>query len=527
VATGSELSYTTNASAMAMANAIFGSGVTVNSASYSGPSNSSAIYSGGSRAPGVVPSDSGVILSTGNVADFTQKNGDPNRSTGTSTDTSGANNNAQFNAIAGTNTYDAVWMDVNFTPTGNMMTMSFVFASEEYPEFINSQFNDVVGVWVNGTHVPITVGNGATSVNNINGNTQQNLFVSNTNDAFNTEMDGFTITLSLTMPVNPGVINSIRIGIADASDAAYDSNLLIAADSVQTTVIAMDDAVNLSPFGSKTLNVLANDIGPSGGTLTITHINGVAVTAGSIVTLTSGQTVKLNADGTFLITGDGQVEVKDFTYTITDSSGQSDIGFVKINSIPCFVAGTGILTPSGEVAVETLTPGDLVMTQDDGPQPLRWIGRRVVEAVGAFAPIHIRANTFGRHRDLMVSPFHRVLIRDSLAELLFGEAEVLVAAKDLVNDHSVRAVPGGRVDYVHLLFDTHQVVFSEGLATESFLPGPQTTSLFEAEVLAEISAIFPEFDLHTGKGYGPAARRTLRAYEVQVLFTAAKSAKAA
>jgi hypothetical protein len=43
----------------------------------------------------------------------------------------------------------------------------------------------------------------------------------------------------------------------------------------------------------------------------------------------------------------------------------------------------------------------------------------------------------------MVSPFHRVLIRDSLAELLFGEAEVLVAAKDLVNDHSVRAVPGG------------------------------------------------------------------------------------
>jgi hypothetical protein len=83
------------------------------------------------------------------------------------------------------------------------------------------------------------------------------------------------------------------------------------------------------------------------------------------------------------------------------------------------------------------------------------------------------------------------------------------------------------VDYVHLLFDTHQVVFSEGLATESFLPGPQTTSLFEAEVLAEISAIFPEFDLHTGKGYGPAARRTLRAYEVQVLFTAAKSAKAA
>jgi hypothetical protein len=417
-----------------------------------------------------------------------------------------------------------VWLDVDFTPTGNMMTMSFVFSSEEYPEYINSQFNDVVGVWVNGTHVPITIGNGVTSVNNINGNTQQNLFVNNTNDAYNTEMDGFTVTLSLTMPVNAGVLNSIRIGVADASDTNYDSNLLIAGDSVQTTLVAIDDSVNLNPNGVKTLDVLANDIGPAGATLTITHINGIAVTVGSTVTLPSGQTVTLNADGTFTITGDGQTETKDFTYTISDGLGHTDIGFVKINSIPCFVAGTGIQTPNGEVAVEQLLPGDLVMTQDDGPQPLRWIGRRKVAAEGSFAPIHIRANTFGRHRDLMVSPLHRILIRDSLAELLFGETEVLIAAKDLINDKSVRSVPGGEVEYVHLLFDRHQVVFSEGLATESFLPGPQTTKSFEAEIVAEICALFPEIDPETGKGYSPAARRTLRSFEAQLLLASGKAA---
>ena len=507
-----------------MANAIFGNGVTVNGASYSGPSNSSAIYSNGQLAAGVVPSNTGVILSTGDVDDFTQRNGDPNRSSGTSTNTSGANNNSQFNAIAGTNTYDAVWMDVDFTPTGSFMTMSFVFASEEYPEYINSQFNDVVGVWVNGTHVPITVGNGVTSVNNINGNTQQNLFVNNTNDAFNTEMDGFTVTLTLTMPVNPGVLNSIRIGIADAADSNYDSSILIGGDSVQTTLVAIDDSVNLNPNGVKTLDVLSNDIKQPGATLTITHINGVAVVVGSTITLPSGQTVKLNADGTFTITGDGQIETKNFTYTVKDNLGNTDVGFVKINSIPCFVAGTAIRTPEGEVAVETLQPGDLVMTQDDGPQPLRWIGGRTVSATGSYAPVHIRAGTFGQHRDLMVSPLHRILIRDSLSELLFGETEVLVAAKDLVNDRSVRYMTGGDVTYVHLLFDRHQVVFSEGLATESFLPGPQTAKSFEAEILAEICAIFPEIDPETGSGYSPAARRTLRPFEAQLLFAASKAA---
>lgn len=524
MATGAELTYTTNASALSMANEIFGAGVSVNSASYSGPANSSAIYSNGGLSAGVTPSTRGVIMSTGNVRDFTQSSGDPNRSSGTSTDTSGTNFNSLFNAISGTNTYDAVWMDVDFTPVGDTMTMSFVFASEEYPEYINSQFNDVVGVWVNGTHVPITVGNGATSVNNINGNTQENLFVSNTNDAFNTEMDGFTITLSLTMPVNPGVINSIRIGIADASDSQYDSNVLIASNSVQTVLIAADDDVNINPYGLKTIDVLGNDIVPSGGVLTITHINGVPVTVGSVVNLASGQSVKLNADGTLEITGDGQIESKHFTYTISDGLGNSDVGFVKINSIPCFVAGTAILTPTGEVAVESLQPGDLVMTHDDGPQPLRWIGRRVVAAEGDFAPIRIRANTFGPHRDLMLSPLHRVLIRDSLAELLFGETEVLVAAKDLVNDRSVRSIPGGQVEYVHLLFDRHQVVFSEGLATESFLPGPQTTKSFEADIVAEICALFPEVNPETGQGYSPAARRTLRRFEAQLLFKHGKAA---
>ncbi len=523
MATGAELTYT-QSTALQMANAIFGDGVQVTGASYTGPASSAAVYSNGQLSPGVVPSNTGVILSTGRAADFTQSSGDPNRNAGTTTDTSGVNNNAQFNTVAGASTFDAVWLDVDFIPTGDEMTMQFVFSSEEYPEFINSQFNDVVGVWINGTLVPIEVGNGKTTVNNINGTTEENLFRSNTNDAFNTEMDGFTVTLTLKIPVNPGVVNSIRIGIADTADARYDSNLLIAGNSVQTVLVAGNDDVTINPNGTKTLAALANDQGPTGATLTITHVNGVAVTAGQTITLPSGQQVTLNANGTFTIVGDGSIETKTFTYTVSDGLGHTDTAFVTITSIPCFVAGTLIATPMGERVVESLRPGDLVMTHDDGPQPVRWVGQRRVAATGALAPIRIKANTFGDHRTLMLSPQHRVLIRDSLAELLFGEAEVLVAAKDLVNDASIRVCEGGMVDYVHILFDQHQVVFSEGLATESFLPGRQTTESLEQAMVDEICAIFPELNPRTGSGYGPAARRALKAHEAQVLLAAARAA---
>jgi hypothetical protein len=329
-------------------------------------------------------------------------------------------------------------------------------------------------------------------------------------------MDGFTVTLTLTIPVVHGSTNSIRIAIADVSESSYDSNLLIAGDSLQTSVVAQTDSTNVYPTGSKNLDVLTNDTNGGGGTLTITHLNGNAVNVGVPIVLPTGQTVSLNADGTVNILGDGDVENFNFTYTI-DNGTDTDIGIVNVSSIPCFVAGTLITTELGQRNVETLVLGDLILTKDDGLQPLRWKGQRTVAAEDNFAPIRIRANTFGSHDDLMVSPEHRILIRDNLAELLFGEQEVLVSAKDLVNDYSVTRCSGGDVTYVHLMFDRHQVVYSAGLATESFLPGPQTTKVFERKIVDEICTLFPEIDPETGLGYSPAARRILKKFEAKLL----------
>ncbi|SIO30550.1 Hint domain-containing protein [Vannielia litorea] len=513
----SELSINTNASAIQMANAIFGDSVQVVTASYSGSSYSSGIYSGGdSTSPGVVPGDSGVILSTGRASDFTNSSGQANQSTNTSTNTGGANNNAQFNAVAGNSTYDASYMDITFVPDGDVMTMQFVFASDEYPEYANSIYNDVFAVWVNGQYVELEVGTGNTAVTNVNDADNSNLYVDNTDDDYNTEMDGFTITMTLTMPVNAGVQNTIRIGIADTSDSNYDSNVLIAGDSIQTDLVAMTDSVTMGTNFTKTIDVLDNDISSSGATMTVTHINGVAVTAGQSVTLKTGQIITLNADGTLTVQTDGDDEEVNFTYKISDGQGHTDTGFIKLDQVPCFVAGTMIATPEGEVPVERLQPGDMVLTVDEGPQPLRWIGRREVPAQGVMAPIHIRAGTFGPHRALTISPLHRLMIRDPLAELMFGDGEVLVAAKELVNGSSVTRLEGGAVEYVHLLFDRHQVIWSEGLPTESFLPGGQMQHSFEAEIVEEICTLFPELDPETGAGYGPAARRMLSGYEARL-----------
>ncbi|WP_255599283.1 Hint domain-containing protein [Hasllibacter sp. MH4015] len=506
-----------------MAETIFGPGTTVNSATYTGWSQSSGIYTNGDSVSGALtPADTGVILSTGRASDITRSNGDPNRQTNESTNTSGPNNDPDFNAIAGGPTYDASFLEINFTPTTDFVTMQFTFASEEYPEFTGSIYNDAVGVWINGNLVTSPTVN-VTQINSVNQSENATLFNDNTNDDFNTEMDGFTVTLSFIIPVIKDAANDIKIGIADVGDSSYDSSVLIAADSIQGEFIAYDDSITHQEGITTVLDVLANDP-TSGGIAFITHINGIEVSPGDSVTLSDGHVITLTLTGDLEIdppatqTGLTADETINFTYTADDGTGITDTAFVTVTAIPCFVRGTHILTDRGEKKVEDLRPGDLVETRDNGLQPIRWIGSRKIAAEGRFAPVVIEAGTFGMHRRLVVSPQHRIMLTHWMAELMFGEDEVLVAAKDLVNECSVRVLAGDEVEYFHLLFDAHQIVFSEGLATESFLPGPTVLNDLDADVQDEVLTLFPEIDPDTKLGYGPAARIPLRGFEAKAML---------
>ncbi|MBF9031237.1 2,3,4,5-tetrahydropyridine-2,6-carboxylate N-succinyltransferase [Rhodobacterales bacterium HKCCE3408] len=511
-------------SALEMADTLFGDNILILAARYFGDNRSSGIWSSGdAQAPDLTAADSGVILSTGRVRDVTNTSGNENASTNTSTNTRGVNNDPDFNAIAGTNTYDAAILEVDFVPDTDLLSIQFTFASEEYPEYVGSLFNDTVGVWINGQLVESAIFD-ISQINNLNQGENETLFIDNSAGSVNTEMDGLTVTLSLYIPVTAGQTNTLKIGIADVADSVYDSSLLISANSIQGVFIAYDDTLIAQEGVTKTIDVLAND--DNVGQAFVTHVNGKEIAPGGSITLNSGHVITLTVDGLLQVApppdqvGLTDPETINFSYTASagDGSGYTDTAFVTVTAIPCFAAGTLIRTGGGDVPVELLAPGDLIETRDDGQQPIRWIGRRRVAAEGAFAPIVIEPGTFGHHERLVLSPQHRVLIRHHMAELLFGEDEVLVAAKDLVNGVSVHVREGGEVTYFHLLFDRHQMVWSEGLLTESFLPGPQTLPGFERDLRAELCALFPGLDPETGQGYGPSARPGLRSYEARALL---------
>lgn len=202
-----------------------------------------------------------------------------------------------------------------------------------------------------------------------------------------------------------------------------------------------------------------------------------------------------------------------YTFNLERTSHQQDNQYADYAA--CFTSGTRISTPNGLRRIETLQVGDLVSTLDNGPQPIRWIGQRRVEAQDAFAPIRVAPGVLGNTRDLWLSPEHRVLCRDARVQLLFGCDEALVAVKTLVDGRNVTREVGGEVTYLHLLLDTHDVVFAEGAPSETLLLSDHALRGMGDAAAAEALTLFPELVTEA-----TAAKRCLRGYEGAVLRAA-------
>ncbi len=249
-----------------------------------------------------------------------------------------------------------------------------------------------------------------------------------------------------------------------------------------------------------------------GDTVTITDASGASITyTGVTFYLAGGREVFSPIDGQTLVNG-----------TLTDTSfvtTQQSVTPEELEAIPCFTPGTLIETQWGARAVETLNVGDQIATQDNGFQTLRWIGRRTVQAKGPLAPIRIQTGALGNTRTLLVSPQHRMMLCGWQAQLHFGEDEVLVAAKHLVNGTTITQTDHRSVDYIHLMFDRHEIIFAEGIATESFHPGDFVLGQ-DAEARAEILHIFPELADHA-KNLWPTARKIAKGYEAALMRVAA------
>lgn len=218
------------------------------------------------------------------------------------------------------------------------------------------------------------------------------------------------------------------------------------------------------------------------------------------------------------------VQVADGTIDVSSPSAQF-ASLVAIGVPPCFAPGTRIATDRGEVPVESLKPGDRLMTLDRGAQTLLWIGRR--EQVFSdpdddrHKPVRIGPGALGDgtpRAALIVSPQHRMMLSGPGVRDLFGEDEVLGMAKGLVGYKGIRRMRGKRkIVYYALLLARHEVIFAEGAATESFRPGPVALADFEPRVREQIYAHYPGLKDDPDVALGPPARHILTRRQVETL----------
>ncbi len=219
-----------------LVNTLLGEGVAVSNITLTGANIAAGAFTGGE---GILGFENGIILSSGNISfvagpnefdDVTAINdlaGDPDLDA----------------LVPGFKTFDATVLEFDFVPETEIIQFEYVFTSDEYNEFVNTEFNDVFGFFVNGENIALIPGTTTpVAINNINNGNPFGTNASNpeyyiNNDLsdgggeINTEMDGLTTVLTATADVNPDETNHIRMAIADAGDWALDSNVIIRAES--------------------------------------------------------------------------------------------------------------------------------------------------------------------------------------------------------------------------------------------------------------------------------------------------------
>jgi len=275
---------------------------------------------------------------------------------------------------------------------------------------------------------------------------------------------------------------------------------------------------------------LATVVKSGGSTWTVTSVNTTTVTV-TVDDINDNGTIS-NAEWDAAIGGGGNDTGSiNYLFEGTGSSGQlyalngttftvgQNVTAIKstlsnsfeanVSSVICLTKGTDVLTSTGWRAIEAISVGDAVVTANDNSEVVRWIGQRRLDRTDLennpkLYPVRISKGTLGNGlplRDLLVSRQHRVLVQSNIATRMFGESEVLVSAIKLTK------VPGifvdetvEHVEYFHLLFDKHEIIFAEGASTESLFTGPEALKAVNVDAREEIIGLFPEL---TKLSYAP------------------------
>lgn len=268
-------------------NILVGQGVTVSNVQFTGANTAIGSFQAVNTSLGM---DEGIIMTTGTVNSGPAGPHGPNNRPDAGLD-NGAAGYAPLTNIVGTNTFNAAVLEFDFVPQSDTVRFEYIFGSDEYPEYVNSQFNDVFAFFISGPGIPggqqnMAIIPGTTqpvAINNVNNGTNNtgpctncNFYVNNgtgNNAPFNQsnfyiQYDGFTTPLEAVSPVECGETYHLIIAISDVGDAIWDSGIFLAANSLSS-----EQPVNVSyeltsdPFNDG--QTMAQ--GCSGATITITR----------------------------------------------------------------------------------------------------------------------------------------------------------------------------------------------------------------------------------------------------------------
>lgn len=370
---------------------LLGTGVTASNIVLDAAPIAAGTFQGGLPAVGI---DNGIVLSSGDIASVPG----PNTSDWTSTSNLRAGD-PDLDLLTTSPTYDATRLEFDFVcASGGQISFQYVFTSEEYNEFVNTQFNDVFGFFLNGVNIATLPGGTAVAINNVNcGNPYSSsaggncgLYRNNScadlpggtfpcAGPFDTEMDGLTVVLTATGTLLPGT-NHIKLAIADAGDDVYDSNVFIRGQSFtcggsgvffvpptpcgQSFQVLVGVPLTLQVAASAATGLPANAVTLSAGTMP----TGVVHTPALPLSM-AGQNVTVTTTTNWTPTA-AQIGTHSLVYTATNQLGQVSTCAMTVHVLPIgsgnassSVVGFGC-TPSGQYAELRCDPPVLGTTVD-------------------------------------------------------------------------------------------------------------------------------------------------------------------
>lgn len=304
-----QLITSTSTPANLVQNVLLGTGVQISNINYVGSPNSIGYFDGSNTNIGL---NDGVILTTGTVLNTPAGPHGPNNQASAGEDLQSGGFTKLDALVNGSSTFDATILEFDFIPFSDTVKFNYVFASEEYPEFVNSEFNDVFAFFISGpgiaggeknmaiipgTTLPVAINNVNNGLNN-NGNCMNcayyvnngngSTFPQNSSNQF-VQYDGFTTPLQAISEVQCGETYHLIIALADVGDGLYDSGIFLEANSLSSeSPVTIDYDLSDLAFGAS--NIMAE--GCVDATFTIERHGYRINQAETITIVTSGSAIE-------------------------------------------------------------------------------------------------------------------------------------------------------------------------------------------------------------------------------------------